>query len=257
MGLPDSGNKYATTYPEGGNSWRTGFKWVSGIFFTLTLIFFLTSLTLFQTNSPAQAKNTISELTIPLLSDSELAAGIAEIDPDLLAYLESPEFANSVYEDPASFRQMIDELPQIPGAPGEELNATLYTVSLAATLLGKPLHDWIGLELALLGALVLAAGAALVLLCRGLGRLSGPGACIAIASWLPLVAAVVVRSRLKSIILPEADAGMQATLKQTIKLLAESLLNRGVSLFGWASLLALVLLLAAAGGYLLMRPRGY
>lgn len=248
---------YRRAHPTAPSPWRTAFKWISGIVFTLVLILFLTVLTIFQANSPSHSPATINALIVPLLSDPELAAGIYEVDPELLDYLESPSFATSVYEDPGAFQQEIDSLPEVSSGSYEQLNATLDTISVAAVLLGQPVHAGFGMALAVLGFLLVASGAVLVLMSRRLGRLANPGICVAVASWLPLLAIAITRSRLQDYILHDIGTSTQTTLRTTIKLLAESLLDRGVGVFGWASFLAVLLLIGAGAGLLAVRMRGH
>ncbi|MEK7817533.1 MAG: hypothetical protein AAB281_04680, partial [Actinomycetota bacterium] len=125
------------------NRWRVDFKWIFGIIFTLVLIFALMMLSMFQATGQVRAEKVISAMKQTLISDARLREELSVVAPDILNFLESPDFSSRVYDDPAYLQYKIDAipaatqpLPETPdgaGAPRETAQSTRSLLEIYIT----------------------------------------------------------------------------------------------------------------------------
>ncbi len=223
-------------------------KWVFAVCFTIVLFLTLVTAVMYQASGRSQAEHTIEAMMEPVLANPQFHSGLSVLSPEFLAYLEDPDFASAVYEDPEVLRQGIDSIP-------DDLKTTLNIISIPMTFLGSQAHsDYRGV-LMVLTVISLVLGLLVTVFSRRLGRLVSPGICTALAAWVPLAAVLALRSSLAGWLSSSPGGGEQDVVAAAMRSLAEGILNQAVSLFGIFSFLSLLLLISAGMGALALGLR--
>lgn len=158
-------------------------KWICGILFCLVFFAFLVVATLYQSSGRVSAEQTISAMNRPVLGDAEIMGALYLHAPDLAALLESPDFAATVYRDPEALTAAVDAIDGDASEDAGSVREQLGLYSFLVKLPSSATRDSLLPALGILASLLVLFGAGIVALGRGLGRLTGIGACLAAVSW--------------------------------------------------------------------------
>lgn len=162
-------------------------KWICGILFCLAFLAFLAVATLYQASGRVSAEQTISAMSRPVLGDPELKGALYLHAPDFAALLESPDFAATVYRDPEALTAAVDAIDGDASEDAGSIREQLGLYSFLMKLPSSATRDSLLPVLGILASLSVLLGAGVVAFGRGLGRLTGVGACLAAVTW-PLYA---------------------------------------------------------------------
>jgi hypothetical protein len=237
----------STRPPPKSSAGRTALKWVLGVLLAIVLIATLAAFVASRTTDRSNAEATIHAMHAPLLSLPFIEDELRAYDPAFYEFLSSPEFASQVYDNPDLIQDYVDQIPQTDPELVEQADNIFDGYSSMVTVLGSEGHDETGPPLTILVIAVIVLAVPFVLLCRGAGRLVGPGIVLAIASWPFLALALITRSYMNRAIaeaMAEVDTQFKELLTETLEQFAAGLLDVAVSIYGIFSLLALVLLIA-------------
>lgn len=222
-------------------------KWICGILFCLVFFAFLVVAAFYQASGRVSGEQTIAAMNRSLLADTELRGALYVHAPDLLALLESPGFAATVYRDPAALTTATNAIPD-NGETTDEVGSIREQLRLYGFLMKVPASTTRDSLLPVLGAL--AALAALLAACvaalgRGLGRLTGIGACLAAVSW-PLYGLLKIASPAELLAKGEGAAGSTANYREVARPLLVSLHEEALTVSSLFAFLALLLFVGAA-----------
>lgn len=254
------------------NRWRADFKWIFGIIFTLVLIFALLMLAMFQATGRGSAERTISAMRQAIVSDTALRDQLSLASPDILTFLESPDFSSRVYDDPAYLQRKIEAIPSgtqpPPGVPDgagspqeavQSARALLEIYIMPMSFLSAGVHSFFRGVLIALVILAALAAAPFILLSRGLGRAVSAGVSIAVASWGPFLFFRLLKGRTLGWTPEKNGSGdsfeQRRAIEEGVNQFAQSIVAASLSVYTLFSMLALMLLLAAAAGFLLLKMR--
>lgn len=266
-------NKTATVAPAFREShWRVDFKWVFGLPFTLLLALFLVALSLFLATGRDNATGAISAMRDEIVTEPQLRGNLPSAAPGLFAFMEGPDFATAVYEDPGLLEKEIRAVPDYPpgmppetqgeetaAAPGAGLRQMMNVYSTPAKLLNGGVHKTSGAALTVLLALLLATGIPYLLFSRRLGRLASFGTSMAVASWLPFMLLVLMDARVSQWIMESRQATGEEEAKRimadVIQPLTDNVIGSAMSAYRVFAILAALSFAIGAAGYLGLRIR--
>lgn len=252
------------------NRWRVDLKWVFGILCTLVLILTLPALALFQATGRGRAEQTLSDMRQPLVSDTAFRGELSSYAPEVLAFLESPDFGRRVYDDPALLRGKIDMIPAagqvlpaagepLPdGGKGEAVRSMLELYITPMEFLSAGVHAFFKGAIIILMVFLLLLGAPFVLFSRGPGKAVSTGVSLAAAAWVPFLVFNALDNRSLGWT-PESNGSgeefeQRRILEEGINHFVRNLVDASLSVYLLISLLALCLL--AGGGIAAIVLRG-
>ncbi len=268
--------------------WRIDLKWLFGIPFTVILALTVAVLAMFMATASDNAQQTIAAANEPILAEQQFMGDTTTVAPGMTNFLQSPDFAQTVYENPSALDAEIDAIPNGPVLPPSPDDGTIangsvspdgstfgtgpmgqsegpaqgtktmlkfYTIPLK--FFSGGVHQALGGILAVLTVLLAALGIPYIIFSRRFGKMISPGISLAIASWGPFLLLVFTRGAFNNW-LPDSGglvAGQEQLLRQVMKPLASGILDPVYSVYLAAVILSVVLLAAAGIARLATRIR--
>lgn len=253
------------------NRWRADFKWIFGIIFTLVFIFALLMLAMFQATGRESAERTLSAMRKSIVSETGIRDQLSVVAPDILSFLESPDFSSRVYDDPAYLQRKIEAIPsgtqpvsltpETAGALQEAQSARsfLEIYITPMSFLSAGVHSFFRGAFIILLILSALAAAPFILLSRGLGRAVSAGVSMAVASWGPFLFFSLLEGRRLGWTPEKNGSGdsyeQRRAIEEGANQFAQSLVDASLSVYTLFAMLSLILLLGAAAGLLLLKTR--
>jgi len=258
--------------------WRVDLKWVFGIPFTGILILTLMVLSLFNATGRSHATATLTAMNRPILAERDLQTELDVKAPQVAAFLMSPDFAGTVYDDTDAFDRVASTLPdkvrQLPEnlppevspdaaqAAEEEqensLKSAMRTYSTPLKLLSSSAHSKTGGVLMAQVVLLIISGVPFILLSRRAGRLVSAGVSLAIASWLPLLMLWAARSGVANWVdnrQISSESRQDQVFADVMRPFTEGFFGPAVSVYRSAAILSLLMLLGAGLIAVILRQR--
>ncbi len=259
------------------HQWRVDLKWVCGIPFTFFLLLAVAVLAMFQATDREHAEQTIAAANQPLVTRSPFTAEARTAAPQLMAFLDSPDFARTIYDDPGALEAQIDAVPDPAGmaqppagadaqtqpSAGAEVQAQLSEAGDSSQVQGMksllrfyaaPLqimsvnvHETLGAMLTVLIVLLALFGIPYIALSRRVGRMVSPGVSLAIASLGPFALVGFIKGAFDNWV---ATGGVSAaaneqTIREIIQPLGAGLIEPVFSVYRTAVIVSLLLLVVA------------
>jgi hypothetical protein len=256
--------------------WRVDLKWVFGVPFTLVLAMALAMLAMFQATGREQAQQTIVKANQSIFDQQQFLQDTRLYAPQLMSFLESPDFARIVYDNPEALEAQVNAIPDDAGMPpvptgdnplagaNVDQNGPANGIKTMFSVYGIPLkvmsgsvHQALGGMLIVWGILLVLLGAAFIGFSRRLGRMVSPGVSLAIASWLPFLILGVVRAatgrwaEAGSTLTEESDRAVRAVMSP----LLYGMIDPALSVYRMGAFLSVLLLVGAGIGALILRSR--
>lgn len=240
---------------NGGPVWRVDLKWVCAIPFTLILLIALLVAVMFTVSGRTRAEETYADMVQPILSDPQSRADLSRVSPEMLVFLEGPDFTAMVFDDPEVFRRGVESLPEAQEGESGNVKGLLSVVSRLTQVVSGPSHASYGRALLILILSSLVPGTLLVVLSRRLGRLVSPAVCLMVAGFPLLMFALAMPTAVSALGISSREEPAEKLAADSLEPLVDSILGRAVSLSGLICLLSLLLLLGAGVWKLAIRYR--
>lgn len=238
-----------------GPHWRVDLKWVFAIPFTLFLVLTLFSALMFAASGRSKAQNTYADMLQPGLADPDFRADLALVSPEMLAFLETPEFSGLVYDDPAIFQDSVMALPDDPEGGAGSTKELLVVMSRLVAVIAGPAHSSYSGMLLAFSLVSLFLGVLVVVFSRRLGRLVSPAVCLALASLPLFILVLLLRSGVDRLVASNQEKAGGKLAADSLKPFTDNILGQAVTLPGFVVFLALVMLSGAGVWKLLLKAR--
>ncbi|MHB8858172.1 MAG: hypothetical protein ACYC6Z_01615 [Thermoleophilia bacterium] len=253
--------------------WRLDLKWIFGIPCTIVLSLLLAALALFIATGPGNAQQTVASTNKVVLAQ-EFQGDARLYAPQLYAFLQSPDFARTVYDNPDTLSAQVNAVPDSAGLPagmttdpaeangGETQTGPAQGLKTMFGLYAAPLrilnggtHQTAGILLGLLLVVFAAVAIPFMIFSRRLGKVVGMAVSLSIASWVPFLLLSLASGRANS----WAAAGNTMTdngekaLRQVMQPLFGGMFDPALSVYRVGVFLSLSMLAGAALCKLAMR----
>lgn len=250
--------------------WRVDLKWLFGIPCTIVLALTLAVLAMFVATDRGRAEQTVAAANRIVLAQ-EFQGDARLHAPQLYAFLDSPDFAQTVYDNPDTLTAQVNAVPNdasMPqagdggisagsaGASGQAGQAQgiktmfgLYGVPLS--ILNADVHQALGGVLIVLLLVLAALAVPFVIFSHRIGKLVSIGVSLAVASWAPFLFLKLASSRANGW---AAGSGVtddgEMALRQIMQPLFDGMFSPAMSVYRVGVFLSLALLAGTALGKL-------
>ncbi|MCL4472796.1 MAG: hypothetical protein M1539_06050 [Actinobacteria bacterium] len=227
--------------------WRIDLKWIFGIPCTIVLSLLLAALALFIATGPGNAQQTLASANKVVLAQ-EFQGDAKIFAPQLYAFLQSPDFARTVYDNPDALSAQVNAVPETQTGPAQGLKTMFGLYAAPLRILNGGTHQTAGILLGLLLVVFAALAVPFMIFSRRLGKVVGMAVSLSIASWVPFLLLSLASGRANS----WAAAGNTMTdngekaLRQVMQPLFGGMFDPALSVYRVGVFLSLSMLAGAA-----------
>lgn len=237
--------------------WRLDLKWIFGILCTIVLSLALAALAMFMATEPGRAQQTLASANQAVLA-REFQGDAKIFAPQLYAFLQNPDFARTVYENPDSLTAQVNAVPgsgDTQSGPAQGLKTLFGLYSAPLRILNDGVHQTAGILLGLLLVAFAALAVPFIIFSHRLGKVVSMAVSLSVASWVPFLLLSFASGRANS----WAGAGNTLTddseraLRQIMQPLFDGMFDPALSVYRVGVFLSLSMLAGAALCKLAMR----